>query len=86
MREVCCRIQSGDIKVAELRNIDEHRDQLRKICEASKMRGIKKEKELSYEHLQGALNQRLEEVREFEERHKYLSHLCDYIPHHVKGV
>ena len=73
--------------MAELKNIDEHRDQLKRLCEAATVRGNKKEKELtSYEHLQDSLKQRLEEAHEFEERQKYLSHLCDYIPINVEGM
>ena len=79
-QEVCGRVQSGDIPMSELRKIKGNSEQMKRLCAAATVQGDKKEgKQLSFNTVQGALQQRLKEFSSFEQKRSYLSHLCNHL-------
>ena len=79
-QDVCGKVQSGDIPMSELRKIKGNSEQMKRLCAAATVQGDKKEgKQLSFNTVQGALQQRLEEFSTFEQKRFYLSHLCNHL-------
>lgn len=85
-QEVCGRVQSGDISMSELHKIKGNSEQMKRLCAAVTVQGDKKEgRQLSFNTVQGALQQRLEEFSTFEQKRSYLSHLCTHLSSTIQG-
>ena len=79
-------MQKRDISIIELREIKDHYEQMKRLCEAATAHGDSKESgQFSYKAIDSALSQIMEEFNVFEEHQSRLSHLCLNIPVAVQG-
>ena len=84
---VCHQIQTRDITMQDLQKINRAKEQMERLCQAASKPGDKTERgELSFESIDAALRLSMEEFQKFEEYQGQLSHLCDQIPHNIKGL
>ena len=74
LQGVCYCMKMRSITVTELTKIKGRHGQLRRLCEAATAHG--ENMELSYEAVDSAFSQIIEEFDAFEEYRFYLSHLC----------
>ena len=84
-RKVCNQMQTRSITVTELRKIKNNQEQMKRLCEAATVSGDKESGQLSYEAVDSALSQIMEEYDVFEEHLSHLSHLCANISDIVQG-
>ena len=71
----------------QLEKISGKEEQMKRLCAVMTVHADKKEKEkFSFKTVQSAFHQRLQEVKAFEERRSYLSHLCNHLSDTVQGI
>ena len=79
-------MQKRNISLIELREIKDHYEQMKRLCEAATAHGDSEESgQFSYKTIDSALSQIMEEFDAFEEHRSHLSHLCLNIPVAVQG-
>ena len=77
-KEVCGRLQSGDITVNELKMIEKLQKNMERLCET--VTRFSAEEGLSSDALRFTLKQRLREFQNFEHRRQMYVKVCDWIP------
>ena len=85
-QDVCNHMQKRSISVTELQKIKDNHEQMKRLYEAATAHGDSEESgQLSFQAVNSALSQIMEEFKVFEERRSHLSHLCSNIPDVVQG-
>ena len=82
-QDVCDNMQKRKISVIELREIKDHYEQMKRLCEAATTHN--ESGQLSYTGIDSVLSQIMEEFNVFEDHRSHLSHLCSNIPVAVQG-
>jgi len=74
-------VQKHSISIAEVQKIKTNQEQMKRLCDAATAHGGENENgQLSYNAVDSALSQIMEEFHAFEEHKFHLSHLCSHIP------